>query len=420
MEIKSLHRKCEMKLLGLVCLTLFTGFTVVAYYSNIIQPILIGAMAIGCCAVFMVLHGLLRHMKHSGDQIFLPLAGILAVIGLVFIFRLRPTLLIYQAAWLATGGIGFLGITHLLRKPEILRTYKYLIGVCGVLLILSTILFGEDIGGNRSWIVWGPIRFEPSEFAKILLVVFLAGYLEEKRRLLSDSRWGTGKLALPHPLHLGPMLVMWGIALVLLVFEKDLGAALLYYGTFLAMLYIASSRFSYVCLGFILMLLGAWLSYHFFAHVQVRFDVWLNPWTDPDGRGYQIVQSLFALGTGGIFGTGLSTGHPEYIPAVHTDFVFAAIGEELGLAGTLAVLLLYVLLIYRGFRAAIRSQNEFSALLAAGLSSLLAWQVFVIVGGVTKFVPLTGVTLPFISYGGSSMLASFLVLGLLHNISENR
>lgn len=420
MEIQYLGRNYELKLMGIAFLAIFTGFTVVEYYYNAMQPALVAAMAVSCCAIFVVLHGLLKRMRHSGDPVFLPVAGILVAIGLVFIFRLRPALLLYQVAWLAAGGIGFLGITYLLRTPEILRTYKYLFGVCGVLLILSTIIFGVNIGGNKSWIILGPIRFEPAEIAKILLVVFLAGYLEEKRKLLTASRWGTGKFTLPHPLHLGPMLVMWGFALALLVFEKDLGAALLYYGTFLSMLYIASGRFSYVSLGFVLMGLGAWLSYHLFAHVQVRFDIWLNPWTDPDGRGYQIVQSLFALGTGGIFGTGLSTGHPEYIPAVHTDFIFAAIGEELGLAGTLAVLTLYVILIYRGFRAAICAHSEFSALLAAGLSSLLAWQVFVIVGGVTKFVPLTGVTLPFISYGGSSMLTSFLILGLLHNISENR
>lgn len=420
MQTKVLNRTSEIKLLSFACLLLITGFTVVAYSFNALQPTLVAAVAAGCCAVLLLLHGLLKGARHTGDPLLLPIVGILAVIGLVYVFRLRPDLLIYQAAWFSVGGMGFLAITYLLRKPELLRTYKYLIGLCGVLLIMSTVIFGVDIGGNKSWIILGPIRFEPAEFAKILLVIFLAGYLDEKRRLLADSRWGTGKLTLPHPLHLGPMLVMWGMALALLVFEKDLGAALLYYGTFLAMLYMASGRFSYVGLGLILMLAGGLISYYLFDHVQVRFDIWLNPWTDPNGRGYQIVQSLFALGSGGIFGTGLAAGHPAYIPAVHTDFVFAAIGEELGLAGTLAVLSLYVLLVYRGFRTALSAQNEFCALLAAGLSSLLAWQTLVIVGGVIKLVPLTGVTLPFISYGGSSMLASFIILGLLHNISENR
>jgi cell division protein FtsW len=176
----------------------------------------------------------------------------------------------------------------------------------------------------------------------------------------------------------------------------------------------------YVGAGTVLLMLGGFLSYHLFNHVRIRFDIWLNPWHDPDGRGYQIIQSLFALGSGGVFGTGLSQGRPNFIPAVHTDFVFAAIGEELGLAGTIAVLLLFMLLIYRGFRAALSAPHDFCALVAAGLSSLLALQTFVIIGGVTKFVPLTGVTLPFISYGGSSMLSNFLILGLLHNISEKR
>lgn len=420
MQMRYNNRKPETELLSFACLLLFIGFTVVAYYANAAQPVMAATVALGCCTVFLVLHGLLRYARHSGDPLLLPIAGMLVAIGLVFVFRLRPALLVYQVAWFGAGSAGFLAITYLLRKPECLRAYKYLIGVCGLLLILSTIIFGVDIGGNKSWIVLGPIRFEPAEFAKILLVVFLAGYLEEKSRLLAASRWGTGKLNIPHPIHLGPLLVMWGIALVLLVFEKDLGAALLYYGTFLTMLYIASGRLFYVGLGSVLMTMGGWLTYHLFNHVRVRFDIWLNPWTDPDGAGYQIVQSLFALGTGGFFGTGLSGGRPEYIPAVHTDFVFAAIGEELGLAGTLAILVLYVLLVYRGFRAALSARNEFCALLAAGLSSLLALQTFVIIGGVTKLVPLTGVTMPFISYGGSSMLASFIILGLLHNISENR
>lgn len=420
MQIECVNRKVEIGLLNFACLTLFTGFIVVSYSLNEMKLSLVISIAVGVCAVFFAIHGLLKRMRHTGDPLFLPISAILVAIGLVFVFRLRPTLLMYQAVWFLAGSIGFLGITHLLRKPEVLRKYKYLIGIGGILLIFSTILFGVDIGGNKSWIILGPIRFEPAEFAKILLVIFLAGYLEEKRRLLSVSRWGTGRLILPHPLHLGPILAMWGIALALLVLEKDLGAALLYYGTFLVMLYIASGRFSYVVLGFILMIIGGLISYYLFDHVRVRFDMWLNPWTDPNGRGYQIVQSLFALGTGGILGAGLSTGHPEYIPAVHTDFVFAAIGEEVGLAGTLAILTLYLLLVYRGFRAALSAQNEFCALLAAGLSSLLALQTFVIIGGVIKFVPLTGVTMPFISYGGSSMLSSFLVLGLLHNVSENR
>lgn len=413
------NRKIERELLGLVAITLIIGWTIVASSTELAKPVPLAGVLFGCCIIFIILHGLLRYLKHGGDPLLFPIAGMLTVIGLVFVYRLQPTLLPFQLTWFAAGATGFAVITCWLRKPEQLRLYKYIIGIGGLLLMLLTITFGVNIGGNKSWLVLGPLSFEPAEFAKILLVIFLAGYLEEKGKLLADSRWGTEKLALPHPLHLGPMLVMWGIALILLVIEKDLGAALLYYSTFLTMLYMASGRFFYVGLGSVLMILGGWLSYHLFSHVKVRFDIWLNPWADPEGIGYQIVQSLFALGTGGILGTGLSTGSPELVPAVHTDFVFAAIGEELGLAGTLMILLIYVLLVYRGFRAAMLAKNEFCALLAAGLSSLLAWQTFVIIGGVTKLVPLTGVTLPFISYGGSSMLASFIILGLLHNISEN-
>lgn len=421
MQMNDASRYSELELLALAAMILLVGFSVTSYFAPDMQAALTIAayVAAGCCALFLLTHGVLRYLRHRGDPFFLPVAGMLTVIGLIYVFRLRPALLPMQMAWFAAGSAGFIAVTFLLRKPERLQTYKYLIGLFGVLLILSTILFGVEIGGNRSWINLGFMHVEPAEFAKILLVIFLAGYMEEKRRLLAAGRWGTGQLLMPHAVHLGPMLVMWGITLSLLVLEKDLGAALLYYGTFLSMLYMASNRLSYVFIGLVLMLIGGVVSYQLFGHVQVRFDIWLNPWTDPDGRGYQIVQSLFALGTGGILGTGLATGRPEFIPAVHTDFVFAAIGEELGLAGTLAVLLLYVLLVYRGFRAALRAENEFCALLAAGLSSLLAVQIFVIIGGVTKLVPLTGVTMPFVSYGGSSMLASFLILALLHNISEN-
>jgi len=419
MLVKDINQNRELELLILASIIAAVGFGVVAYL-NMVKPMDVIIAILEFCGVFLALHWLMRVKGHAGDPLLLPIVGCLVAIGLVFIFRLRPNLLPYQLLWCAVGGLGFYIVTSLFRSPEQLQKYKYLSGVCGILLILSTVLFGVDIGGNKSWLIIGPLRFEPAEFAKILLVVFLAGYLVENRMLLATNTWRIGRFTLPHPLYLGPLIALWGIGLLLLVLEKDLGAALLYYGTFLSMLYIASGRKSYVAIGLAFIIAGGITSYYLFSHVRVRFDMWLDPWSDPDGRGYQIVQALFSLGTGGIFGTGLSLGRPDYIPAVHTDFIFAAIGEELGLAGTIAVLLLFVLFIHRGFRAALVTENQFCRLLAAGFSSLLALQTVVIIGGVTKFLPLTGITLPFISYGGSSMLSNFLILGLLHNISEKR
>jgi cell division protein FtsW (lipid II flippase) len=413
-------RKWEMRLISIAFAVVIIGFSIVGYFNQTIKVADMAIFALIYGMVPVMLHWLLSKGRHTGDPLLLPIASILVGIGLVFLLRLKPNLLPYQLAWCVIGGIGFWLIKNWLRDIDLLQRYKYSSGVLGLLLLLSTILFGVEIGGNKSWIVIGPIRFEPAEFAKILLVIFLAGYLGERRTLLVTNSFRVGNFSIPHPLYLAPIIIMWGVALVLLVFEKDLGAALLFYGTFLSMLYIASGRIYYIAIGLLLFVIGGAISYGLFPHVRVRFDIWLNPWADPDGRGFQIIQALFAFGTGGIFGTGLALGRPEYIPAVHTDFVFAAIGEELGFMGTIAVLLLYVLLTYRGFRAALAAHNEFHGLLAAGFSSLLALQTFVIIGGVTKFVPLTGVTLPFVSYGGSSMLTSFLILGLLHNISEKR
>lgn len=419
MFVDNTKRKRELGLLLITAVIVAVGFIVVAY-MNTIKPLDVIMFILVYIGIFATLHLFLQAQSHIGDQLLLPIIGCLVAVGLVFLFRLRPSLLPYQLLWCITGALGFYVVTRLFRSPEILQKYKYVSGILGILLILSTVLFGVDIGGNKSWLIIGPLRFEPSEFAKILLVIFLAGYLAEHRVLLTTNKWRVGKYSLPHPLYLGPLLALWGIGLLLLVLEKDLGAALLYYSTFLTMLYIASGRRSYVVIGLVLIIMGGIFSYYIFGHVRIRFDMWLNPWSDPDGRGYQIVQALFSLATGGIFGTGLSLGRPDYIPAVHTDFVFAAMGEELGLVGTLAVLLLFVLLIHRGFRAALVTKNQFCCLMAAGFSSLLALQTLVIIGGVTKFLPLTGITLPFISYGGSSMLSNFLIVGLLHNISEKR
>jgi peptidoglycan glycosyltransferase len=264
----------------------------------------------------------------------------------------------------------------------------------------------------------GPLNFQPGEAAKVLLVVFFAAYLVEKRELLTTGSRRIGRLFLPDPKHLGPLLLAWGLSIVVMVMEKDLGSSLLFFALFAAMLYMATERAAYLLAALVLFVGGAAIAYQFFSHVQARVSTWVDPWPVADGDGYQLVQSLFSFGTGGFAGTGLGLGSPHKIPNASTDFVFAAIGEELGLLGTVAVLAAFLLLIGTGFRTAIQAERPFSKLFAGGLTVIIGVQTFVIVGGVVRLIPLTGVTLPFISYGGSSLVANFVILALLLRISD--
>lgn len=371
-------------------------------------------LALGFCLV----HFIWRLTGYQGDEMLYSIVVLLVILGLVMIYRLKPVLLVSQVGLIILGLVSLLVVTLFFQGYHKLEKYKYLSALLSLCLMLATILIGVQVGGNKSWLSLGFIRFEPAEIVKILMVVFLAGYLQERRELLSTPTWKIGRFFFPHPRHFGPLLSMWGLSLLLVIFQKDLGMALLLFGIFLAMLYVATSRISYVLIGIILFFVGAWGCYLLFDHVQVRINTWLDPWAYLHGKGYQITQSLFSLGAGGFFGTGLGLGHPYYIPAVHTDFIFSAIGEELGLIGGVMVLLIYLLLVYRSFRIAVQARDDYSLLLAVGLSTILAWQTFVIIGGVIKLIPLTGITLPFISYGGSSLVANFIIVALLLNISN--
>ncbi|MBP2635643.1 MAG: rodA [Firmicutes bacterium] len=407
----------ELGLLLLTGLVLMNGYLAVSLanhqfsYSNFSITVILPAFWIFTSMI-------IRRRFFCADPVLLPLAVFLASIGLTLILRLRPDLFIQQAIWLAAGLLAFIVTAISFRQAEDIAKYKYLCGIIGIILLLITITFGVDIGGNKNWIVLGPIRVQPSEFAKLLIIVFLAAYLSERRQLLTYATRHYGPLILPHPRFIAPLLALWALTMAMLIVQRDLGSALLYFGTTVIMTYMASGKWGYVVLALGLFFTGSTVCYYLFPHVQVRIDIWLNPWADPSGRSYQIVQSLFALGSGGVLGSGLTFGHPNSIPEVHTDFIFAAIGEELGLAGTAAVIMAYILIVYRAFRTALASQIPFTMLLAGGLGVLTALQVFIIIGGVTKFLPLTGITLPLISYGGSSMVSSFILLGMLFAISE--
>ena len=360
--------------------------------------------------------------RDGTDLTLFPAAMLLASLGLIMIGRLKPALFLTQMRWLLLGLIVYLVLVFLGERVLRLLSYPYLLGVFCLLLLCSALFFGTEIGGSRNWIVFGPFAVQPSEFGKIVIIMFLAAYLTEHREVLTLPRHRLLWLKLPVLRFIAPLLLIWGIAILMFVVQRDLGSALLFFGIAVSMTYMATGRKSYVALAFAFFLDAAALSYSFFSHVRVRFNIWLDPWSDPSGSAYQVVQSLFALGSGGVWGAGFAHGHPNLIPEVHTDFIFAAIAEELGLLGSLGVMLVFALFFYRAIRIALACREETRMLLAAGIAVVFLLQAFIIIAGVTKFLPLTGITLPFVSYGGSSMIASFMLLGILTVLSkkENR
>ncbi len=370
--------------------------------------------------MFIAIHITNRFLIKKADPVLLPIAAFLSGLGLVVIWRLKPDLATAQSMWILTGTIAVLVTLVFLRRYQGLKDYKYSFAVAGIVLLFAPIFIGAERGGARLWLDLGPISFQPAEIAKIFFVFFLAAYLEEKRELLAISTKRVFGLWMPEPKHLGPLFATWLMSLAILVLERDLGTSLLFFGLFLAMLYIATGRPVYVSLGTILFIAGATACYVLFSHVQTRVDIWLDPWIDPSGKGYQIVQSLFAIASGGLTGVGLGLGHPTLIPAVQTDFIFSSIAEELGLLGGTAIIVAYLLFVMRGLKASLLARDDFGRLVAAGLSCVFALQGFSILGGVTKLIPLTGVTLPFMSYGGSSILMNFILLAILLTISAKR
>ena len=360
--------------------------------------------------------------RDGTDLTLFPAAMLLASLGLIMIGRLKPALFLTQMRWLLLGLIVYFFLVFLGERFLRLLSYPYLLGVFCLLLLCSALFFGTEIGGSRNWIVFGPFAVQPSEFGKIVIIMFLAAYLTEHREVLTLPRHRLLWLKLPVLRFIAPLLLIWGVAILMFVVQRDLGSALLFFGIAVSMTYMATGRKSYVALAFAFFLGAAALSYSFFSHVRVRFNIWLDPWSDPSGSAYQVVQSLFALGSGGVWGAGFAHGHPNLIPEVHTDFIFAAIAEELGLLGSLGVMLVFALFFYRAIRIALACREETRMLLAAGIAVVFLLQAFIIIAGVTKFLPLTGITLPFVSYGGSSMIASFMLLGILTVLSkkENR
>ena len=354
------------------------------------------------------------------DSVPLSLAYLLLAVGLAEIARLKPELFTAQLRW-ACVGIAFWALTVVLwERLRDFLAYPYVLGIATTIILLLPLLFGVSIGGNTNWLAFGGFSVQPSEFGKILLIFFLAAYLADHRAVLTLPARRFLFLHLPPVRFIAPLVVLWGLAVLMFVIARDLGAALLFFGMAVLMTYMGTGRKSYVFLAGLFIVIAAALSYALFGHVRVRFDIWLHPWADPNGMSYQVVQSLFAIGSGGIWGTGFAEGHPLLIPEVHTDFIFAAIAEEFGLIGAVFVLMCYALLFWRGSRIAMGVPRAEESLLAAGCAASLLLQAFIITAGVTKLLPLTGITLPFVSYGGSSMSASFILVGILTALSGER
>jgi cell division protein FtsW (lipid II flippase) len=415
-------------LAGLVSTAAFASVTIaledeVAYGSLVWVAVFAG--------VYLVAHLIARRTVPHADPALLPLAAVLSAIGLSVIYRLDPDDASRQAVWVVVGLAFFVGTLVWLRFDyRVLERYKYLFGIGAVLLLLlpSVPGLGLEVNGVRLWVEVGPLQFQPGELAKIMLVVFLAGYLRDKREVLAQGRLKD----------FGPLLAIWGAAMLVLVQTSDLGSALLNFGIFLAMLYAATGRALYVAAGLVLFLGGAAALYNALDRVQQRVTVWLHPWTDDkvycslnglmeyrqNCDSYQLVKSLYSIANGGYGGTGLGQGTftsvegTPLIPYLNTDFIYSAIAQELGLIGASAVLLVFMVFVARGMRIALVAQDGFSKLLAVGLTFGFALQTFIIVGGVLRVVPLTGITMPFVSYGGSSIVANFIMLALLLLVSN--
>lgn len=368
-------------------------------------------------------HITVRRLAPQADPLVLPIAAAINSLGLAAVYRLSPEGFgPTQVTWIVLGIALFIGTLFVVRDHRMLANYKYVLGFAGVaLLLLPMTPLGRELRGARLWIGVGEFSFQPGELAKICLVIFFAGYLAERKELLAVASRKILAFRVPDLKHFGPLLVMWGISLAIMFFQTDMGSSLLFFSIFLVMLYIATARLIYVAFGGILFAAGATFGYQTFGHVQLRVQTWLNAF-DPQlmqDESYQLVQSLFALATGGLFGTGLGRGRPDLIPEAHTDFIFSTLGEELGLLGTTAILICFMLLIARGFRVAMGSRDDFGQLLAAGLVASFALQTVIILAGVTRLLPLTGITLPFMSYGGSSLLSNFILIALLIRTSDH-
>lgn len=386
--------------------------------------------------LLLIANSTVRRWAPYADPVLLPCVALLNMIGLAMIHRLdvaaaeraalngspTPTPDVYlQLTWMLVGLIVFIATIILLDDHRQLQRLTWTSGFFGIVLLFLPLIpgIGSVVNGGRLWINVFGFTFQPSEIAKIALTIFFAGFLVNRRLMLAHVEHKIFGIGVPRARHVGPLLIVWILSLLVLILERDLGTSLLLFGLFTVLIYVATGRRSWVFLSIALLTIGGVGAYSAFGHVRVRFSVWLDPFSQATENGFQIVQSLFGLANGGLFGTGLGQGYPQLVPYAKTDFITSAIGEELGLCGLIAILLLYVIIVQRGARAAVATRDPFGGLLAIGLTSVLGLQTFIVIGGVTKLIPLTGLTTPFLSYGGSSLVANYLLIAMLIRISSS-
>jgi cell division protein FtsW (lipid II flippase) len=422
-------RTVELGLLIIALLTTCVGYLLVVLSQRVeaggdlfgtIQAEVGGFMAM-VVVLLLAAHVVVRLLAPLADGLLLPLAALLNGLGYVMIARLDEGLAASQSAWTFIGLGAFCGTLLVLDDPKRLEPYRYTLALVGVGLLLLPLVpgLGVEINGARIWLRAGPFSIQPGEFAKIVFAGFLAGYLADKRELLTTGNRKLGPLTIPDARHFGPLGVALGGALMVMIAQRDLGSSLLLFTLFVVMFYVATARVAYVLIGLTMFSAGAWISWKLFSHVQTRVDIWLDPFADPKGASFQVVEAAFAMADGGLTGTGLGQGTPEKVPYAATDMIFAAFGEELGLLGTTAILVTFLFFVGSGLRVALNARSPFETLLATGLTSLLGFQAFIIIGGILRVLPLTGVTLPFVSYGGSSLISNYVILAILLRISHN-
>lgn len=413
-------RNTELGLILFAVLITVGAYILASLGASAEIPVNIGSFLAVVAGLFLAAHLAVRRLAPNANPILLPMAALLNGLGYVVIAGLNEKLAGLQATWTAVGVAAFVVTLVVVRRARNLQRYRYTFAFAGIALLLLPLVpgIGREINGARIWIGLGPVSFQPGEITKVVLAIFFAGYLVEKRELIAMGTKRVGPISLPDPKYLGPVLLAWGASLVVMIAQKDLGSSLLFFALFVVMLWVATGKATYLGTGAVLFGIGAYLSWLGFAHVRERVTIWIDPWKDATGNGYQVVQGWFAMAYGGVAGTGLGLGGDVRIPAAETDFIFAVMAEELGLLGATLIITAFALMVGAGLRIAVRAEEPFDKLLATGLTLLLGFQAFIIIAGVTRLLPLTGVTLPFVSYGGSSLVANYVLLALLLRISD--
>jgi len=415
------RRTTELGLMVMVVVLISVAYVLASLGSQSQIPANVIPFLLIVLVLLMTAHLAVRKLAPDADPVLLPTIALLNGFGYVVIAGLNERLAAAQATWTAVAIAAFVGTLWFVKRPRDLERYRYTFAAVGLGLLLLPLVpgIGYDAGsGSRIWVQLGPINFQPGEVAKVALAIFFAAYLADQRELIATSQWRLGPLRLPHPKYLGPVLVAWAVTLVVMFYQKDLGSSLLFFALFVVMLWVATQRASFLVIGGGLFAAGALFAWRSFGHVRTRVDIWLDPWKDPSGTGFQIIQGLFAMASGGITGTGLGMGGDTRIPAAENDFIFAVMVQELGLAGGAIVLIAYLLIVGSGLRIAQSTEVAFDKLLATGLTLLIGLQAFIILAGVIRLLPLTGVALPFISYGGSSLVMNYVLLAILLRISD--